>query len=199
MFSDTLVGVRSHELRATRRDAGLSASTVARAAGTSVPNLSAYERGAKRPSAATLHRLLSAIRCGADSPIHRYQLLTVPAAVALLRRALAEGWPTGDLLRIVRELRSNATHLRSGADVSAFLARPSTTGDERWDALIAGVVAMEALEREGKEPPWTRMKSLPYMWFVGSMPALDGDALAHTPPSLLVRGVVVDRRDLESV
>ena len=47
-------------LRTARRDAGLTQSELARRGGTSQATLSAYESGAKVPSAETLARLLAA-------------------------------------------------------------------------------------------------------------------------------------------
>lgn len=47
-------------IRRARQQAGLTQVELARRAGTSQATLSAYERGSKRPSVATLERLLSA-------------------------------------------------------------------------------------------------------------------------------------------
>ncbi|MHB1783815.1 MAG: helix-turn-helix domain-containing protein [Acidimicrobiales bacterium] len=187
------------ELRAARRQAGLTLRDVARAAGTSESNVSAYERGSKRPSAATSERLHAALAVGRTSPIHANTLLTVPAAAASLRFGLRRSWATVDLLRIVRELVSNAAWVKTDADVAAFFARPSTTGDERWDAMLAGVVENLSLKTGRPVPEWTAGHALHQLWFVGSVAALDAYALAHTPPSLRVRGVVVDEESLESV
>ena len=191
--------VSGYELRSARQESGLNLATVARAAGTSATNVSAYERGAKRANADTLARLDAAVRAGSHSPIHRNRLVTVPAAAAAIRSGLRHGWSTADLLRIVRELRNNAAHLRNDTDLAAFYARPSTTGDRRWDALLAGVTEMDAL-RDGRDVPgWARGHDLPHLWFVGSSPSLHAHALVHTPASLAVRGVVLDGASLESV
>jgi len=191
--------VSPYELRSARRKSGLSLATVARAAGTSATNVSAYERGTKRANDATLARLCAAVRAGSDSPIHRNRLVTVPAAAAAIRSGLRRGWATADLLRIVRELRSNAEHLRNDTDRDAFYAQPSTTGDRRWDALLAGVTEMDAL-RDGRDVPgWARGHDLPHLWFVGSSPSLHPHALVHTPSPLAVRGIVLDGAALESV
>ena len=188
-----------YKLRSARQERGLSLAAVARAAGTSATNVSAYERGAKRANAGTLARLDAAVRAGPESPIYRNHLLTVPAAAAAIRSGLRRGWSTADLLRIVRELRNNAAHLRNDTDHAAFYAPPSTTGDRRWDALLAGVTEMDAL-RDGRDVPgWARGHDLPHLWFVGSSPSLRAHALVHTPASLAVRGVVLDGASLESV
>jgi transcriptional regulator with XRE-family HTH domain len=188
-----------YEMRETRHRNGLSLAAVARAAGTSATNVSAYERGEKRANSATQARLDAAVRAGSDSPIHRNHLVTVPAAAAAIRAGLRKAWSTADLLRIVRELRSNAAHLRNDTDRAAFYAQPSTTGDRRWDALLAGVTEMDAL-RDGRDVPgWARGHDLPHLWFVGSSPSLHAHGLAHTPSPLAVRGIVLDVAALESV
>jgi transcriptional regulator with XRE-family HTH domain len=186
------------ELR-ERRGRRLTLAQVARAAGTSESNVSAYERGAKAPSARTLARLLAAIDAGPDSPVHAHTLLTFPAAAALIRRGLRAGWSTADLLRVVRELRSNERLLTTDADRAAYLAEPSTTGDPRWDAMLAANAENLALRDDRPAPEWSRGHALPTFWFVGSGPALRAYAFARTPISMQVRGVIVDPADLEAV
>ena len=182
-----------------RRKNGLTLREVARSGGTSEPNVSAYERGAKRPSARTLERLVAVIEAGADSPVHRGQLLTASATAAALRQGLRLGWSTADLLRLVREMRSNATLVAEPADRAAFFAAPSTTGDPRWDAMLAASVEDLCL-RHGLDPPaWTIGHALPTFWFVGSSHSLDAYVFARTPISMQVRGVMVDPADLEAV
>jgi len=191
--------MRSWELREHRRRRGLTLAAVARAAGTSESNVSAYERGTKVPNERTRARLSAVVEAGADSVVHARRLLTVPAAAAQLRRGLREGWLTADLLRVVREMRSNASHLDTESDRRAFFSAPSTTGDRRWDAMLAGVVEDLALEDGVEAPAWCRGRPLEEFWFVGSAPSLHAWAFARTPMSLQVRGVMVDPADLEAV
>lgn len=96
-------------------------------------------------------------------------------------------------------MRSNAAQLESEADRAAFLAEPSTTGDPRWDAMLAGCVEDLALHHSWEIPEWTRGHALPTFWFVGQAPSLRAYAFAHSPISLQVRGVMVDPHDLQSV
>jgi len=186
-------------LREQRRRAGLSLAAVARAAGTSESNVSAYELGRKRLRGETRARLEAAIACGASSPIHTYGLLTAPATAAALRRGLRDGWPTADLLRVPREFRANHRHLSSPADRAAAVARPSTTGDQRWDVLLAGVVEDLSLRAGDSAPAWTQSSTLSEFWFVSSAPTLEALAFANTCPSLLLRGVVLDDSELTAV
>jgi len=198
LITDTmLVMLVTEDLRSERLAAGVSAAALARAAGTSETNVAAYERGAKEPSPATVGRLRLLLAAGAQSPIFRFRLLTVPAAAAAIRRGLRQGWSTADLLRVVRECLSNAKWAAAPADRSAFFSPPSTTGDRRWDALLAGAVEHYCLEKGYDVPGWTRGKAVRGLWFVtaGAAPL----ALASSPPSLRVRGVVLDRAELTSV
>lgn len=151
------------------------------------------------PTVRTLDRIAATVNAGADSPVHRHRLLTVPATAAGLRRGLRERWSTADLLRLVREMRSNADELRTAEDRAAFFASPSTTGDARWDAMLAGCVEDLALRMGLEVPAWTRGHALPTFWFVGSSAALRAYAFARSPMSLQVRGVMVDPADLEAV
>src|ERR1700733_12950889 len=96
------------DVRAARRASGLTAKQIARAIGTSETNIAAYERGAKVPNAATMARIKAAIAAGANSPIFVNRLMTVPATSAAIRKGLRAGWSTSDLLRLVKESRSNA-------------------------------------------------------------------------------------------
>jgi transcriptional regulator with XRE-family HTH domain len=181
------------------RSHGLTLRQVARAAGTSETNVSAYERGTKVPSQRTLGRIVAVVDAGAQSVIHTRNLMTVPATAAALRAGLRAGWRTADLLRLVREMRSNERFITDDADRAAFLAEPSTTGDPRWDAMLAGVTEEMAMRENVPVPEWTRGKALPEFWFVSEGLSLRAYAFAHSPFSLQVRGVMLDPSDLESV
>jgi len=112
---------------------------------------------------------------------------------------LFDGWKNADLLRLVREMRSNSAQVVIPADRAIFLAEPSTTGDARWDAMLAGSVEELAMRNAWEVPEWTRGHALPTFWFVGSSPSLRAYAFARSPFPLQVRGVMVDPADLESV
>ncbi|MGQ0466981.1 MAG: helix-turn-helix domain-containing protein [Sporichthyaceae bacterium] len=189
------------QLRERRRRAGLTLGQVARAAGTAESNVSAYERGAKKPGVAAAGRIEAAIDAGRDGVVHARSLLTVPAAAAALRAGLRAGWPTADLLRVVRQMRTDLRHLEGHAEPQwlAFLAAPSTTGDQRWDAMLAGVIEGCALSAGRPVPAWTAGRVLERFWWVGEVASLRAYCFAHSPFSLQIRGVLVDPTDLEAV
>ena len=191
--------MKGWELRERRHKAELTLAQVARAAGTSESNVSAYERGAKAMNHRTLQRLTAAIEAGGASIVHQRQLVTVPAAAAAIRKGLRAGWSRADLVRVIRELRSNAASITAPTDRAAFFAEPSTTGDARWDAFLAGVVEDLALRGQWPPPAWSAGHGLNEFWFVGGESNLQAYAFARSPISLHIRGVVVDPDDLESV
>jgi transcriptional regulator with XRE-family HTH domain len=189
------------ELRELRKAQNLTLGAVSRAAGTSASNLSAYEHGRKQPNQATLNRLQASIAVGAASPIHRSALVTVPACAAAIRADLRSGQASrADTLRYVREMINNTSFVvGNDADRAAFFAEPSTTGDQRWDALLAGVVDCLAQQYGFEAPSWTASRYVTPFWFVGSTPALHAYAYSHSPAPLANRGVFIDPADLESV
>lgn len=188
-----------HRLRLDRRRAGLTLAQVARATGTSESNISAYERGTKRPNQATLARLCTATAVPALSPLHQRHLSTVPALAAGVRRGLRAEWSTADLLRLVRQAVGESALLTTDEEWAAFLARPSTTGDQRWDVLVAGTADLVALRHDRPVPGWTAGRTLRRPWWVGEPDALRAYVFARSPFSLSVRGVLLDPADLEAV
>lgn len=186
-------------MRERRRRSGLTLAQVSRASGTAESNVSAYERGAKVPRQRTISRILATVDAGTSSVVHERRLLTFPAAAAALRRGVKQGWSTADLLRLVRQVRSDSRWLVTDADRAAFFAEPSTTGDQRWDAMLAANAENLALESGLPVPPWTAGHALPTFWFVGSTPSLHAYAFSRTPISMQVRGVMVDPADLDAV
>ncbi len=187
--------------RQERAARGLKQADVARAAGTSSSNVSAYEIGSKTPKAGTAARIEACISAGADSPIHRHRLLTVPACAARIRRDLRAGErDNAALLRHVAQMLSHAAHVDDDLDVAAFVSEPSTTGDRRWDTLLAAAVERLVARRAWGDPPtWTNAEPLATCWFVGRNRTLHAYAFAHSPAAMHARGIMVDPADLESV
>jgi hypothetical protein len=85
------------------------------------------------------------------------------------------------------------TRRRITADV------PLTTGSDRFDALLAGIVEYACASHGVVAPPWVNDESffLNRWWFVSGMASLHADALVHSPISLARRGVFVTHGALE--
>ena len=100
-------------------------------------------------------------------------------------------------LRILAKALSATRSLTEPADVVRFLGEPPTTGDERWDVLLAAAVARECRLRGISAPTWTDTQGMEPWWF----PALIDEALIpltiqRTPPELSSKGIWLDERAL---
>ncbi len=124
---------------------------------------------------------------------------TVADLAQEVSRSLAAQERTGDTLRLVRQFIMN---LECASDpLGMFRDEPSSTGDPRWDALIAGVVEDFALHRGIEPPPWVfqEQRYLSTWWFVTSIDAMRPTAVVQTPAALSGRGVFVQRASLVNV
>lgn len=75
--------------------------------------------------------------------------------------------------------------------VSLVQDEPRPTGDERFDALLAGIVEYSCARHGMIAPAWVDDSSrfLETWWFVSGMRTLHANAIAHSPISLARRGV----------
>lgn len=187
------------ELREARVAAGLTLAQVARAAGTTASNLSAYETGAKRPQPDTVDRVMAMIGVGPHSAIHRQTMHTFPALAALIRAGLKKEWTTADCLRVIRSAIASTKWLATANEWDAFLAKPSTTGDQRWDTMLAGVAELLADQEGHTAPAWVDRSGLPCFWWPGDGDALRAYVFARSPFPLRRRGIMLDPADLDAV
>jgi hypothetical protein len=68
---------------------------------------------------------------------------------------------------------------------------PGATGDERWDALFAGLAEHLAM-RDGKAAPrWSTSRGLRRFWFPFDTPGARAQALVQAPAAFRRRGVFV--------
>jgi transcriptional regulator with XRE-family HTH domain len=190
------------KLRDLRRQLGLTQVELARRAGTSQAAISAYEAGAKTPSLATLERLAAAMGAEVDlvgpRPAYRGSMAQVAA------RLRETGGPEGDKNYAIRLCADFLTWARRAAayEVVRSVAQPPPgTGEERFDALIAGVAEMACLSAEVASPPWVRQRSgsLRPWWFTTEKESLWPYLMVHTPAALAGRGVFIDADSLHSV
>ena len=86
-----------------------------------------------------------------------------------------------------------------GTRTSIVDRQPATTGSERYDALLAGIVELACASHQVVAPPWVNDESyfLGEWWFISGIRSLHADALVHSPISLARRGVFVTQGALE--
>lgn len=103
-------------------------------------------------------------------------------------------------LRILAKGLSEARSLTEAADIVRYLQEPASTGDLRWDVLLASAIARECRMRRIDAPKWTDVDGLEPWWF----PALVDETLIpmivqRTPPELSSKGIWLDERALVGV
>lgn len=199
-------------LRRARIGAGLTQAELARRSGTSQPTLSAYERGRKTPNAGTLVRLLAVAGATLDTA-------DLPATIRdwLRRRHNPSQKPPSDAFAgtaarvsagepwnfVLRELLDGVYrwHHVSGPAAVATLARdePDLTGDQRFDALLAGLAEHLAAAHGYARPHWTcdPKRFLDHWWFPHSRRGFDALALRDAPAAFRRRGVMLHPSMLE--
>ena len=71
------------------------------------------------------------------------------------------------------------------------LPRPDSTGSERYDAMLGGIVEYACATHRVLAPSWVNDPQffLDEFWFVSGMKSLHADAIVHSPISFKRRGV----------
>lgn len=102
-------------------------------------------------------------------------------------------------LRILANALSDSRSLTEPADVIRFLQKPSSTGDQRWDVLLASAVERECRLWGLDAPKWTNVHGLEPWWFPGLIDeSLIPLTIQRTPPELASKGIWLDERALEA-
>ncbi|MEA1903708.1 MAG: hypothetical protein U9N56_09305 [Actinomycetota bacterium] len=103
-------------------------------------------------------------------------------------------------LRILAKALSESRSLIDPADIVRFLQEPPSTGDRRWDVLLATAIARECRLRGVGAPKWTNVEGVEPWWF----PALVDKTLIpliiqRTPLELSSKGIWLDEKALSAV
>lgn len=191
------------ELRGARRRLDLTQAQAAEVLATSQANISAYERGRLEPGDGVAQRIRTLATLDQTSLYRTYLASTIPSTAAQLRKDLAEQRSETDMLRVVIQASDDFAKLHSPADRTFFLCEPSPTGSKQWDALLAGL-AVHLCRQAGMErtPLWTTNPALSLdhiWWFESASSLVRAYALKEAIPSMRARGVMMARRNLESV
>lgn len=190
-------------VRAARRARGLTQAQLAERAGVGRQWLVALEKGHDRAELGKVLAVLSALgltlttREAPAPPANRTWLTATDTADAI--REELERDDTDFALRLLGRALSEFAELTDPSDRAAFLAEPASTGDHRWDTLIAASIA-RACRKAGLRPPeWTRTQPLASWWFPVYDPVLTARTMQRTPVDLAARGIWLDERALQVV
>lgn len=187
-----------------REERGLTQSSIASLMGATQPVVARLEGGGRDPRLSTIERYAAAL--GVELAIAQAAGVDRPSigrlAARLRARLEASDEAATDTFREVVQFVDDASRL-DGPSLSAALGPvPVSTGDRRWDALLAATAEWLA-ERTGIEAPrWTAIasRSLPAPgWFVTPDRRLHRLVRASTPASFARHGVYLDGASLESV
>ena len=124
----------------------------------------------------------------------------VEAAAAGIAAAL-EDQDTASAFRCVVQMLDDLGRVDPESGEALIQNEPDTTGDQRWDALLAGVVERACHRNSLPIPAWTTDPSrfLRRWWFFVPSPSLAASAFAEAPAALANRGVFLHASSLESV
>jgi transcriptional regulator with XRE-family HTH domain len=190
-------------IRDARQAAGITQLEMAKRAGTAQPAVAAYESGARTPSLGTLQRLLGACEYDVEL-LARPRVRRGAASLAELARTIEEDLGQGreqDALRLLFGFADDFRGSSRPGQASLLRDEPPPTGDQRFDAALAGVAELFAMEGGIAVPggvngtgrfaePW---------WFVTSRPEFHAYVLANTPAVLARHGVFMAREVFDRV
>lgn len=153
------------------------------------------------PEASAIHGRIQpdprgGVRPGAGRP--RRTWMTARETADAIRQEL-RGGDEDFALRMVARLVADLRSLSRPADVARCLTAPSSTGDERWDTLLAVAVSRECRRLGIDAPAWTNVRPLPSWWFpLLADPILTARTMQRTPIDFSTRGIWLDANALET-
>jgi hypothetical protein len=119
-----------------------------------------------------------------------------------IARAISDELKRGDdvfALRVLAKALSEFRSLTDPADVVRFLQEPPSTGDRRWDVLVASAIARECRMRGIGAPSWTDVEGVEPWWFPGLVDEiLIPLTIQRTPAELASKGIWLDVRALSA-
>jgi hypothetical protein len=121
-----------------------------------------------------------------------------PMTLASLARFVAAEQDFDTQWRLVVEFLKEYHQEPAEVRLGLLEGSPAPTGDERWDALFAGLAEHLAM-REGKAAPtWSASRGLRRFWFPFDAPGARAQALVHAPAALRRRGVFVADYEIDA-
>ncbi|MBE1876705.1 hypothetical protein [Myceligenerans pegani] len=128
--------------------------------------------------------------------------MTLNSLADVVRSELAGPRPDQNfLLRMAAQAISDYRSLHTPADQDRFLRRPDSTGERRWDAMLAAIAEREARRSRREIPEWVydNVYVLSPWWFLSPTESLRAYSLQHSAPEFAIRNIFIDVASLESV
>ncbi len=119
-----------------------------------------------------------------------------PATLVVLAGWLRDAEPR-EQWRMVAEFLHEYQHEPAGERLALLREEPPPTGDEHWDAFLAGLAEHLSAKEGRAAEPWTEERVLPRFWFPFDTAAARVDAMVHVPSAFRRRGVIVADRALD--
>jgi DNA-binding Lrp family transcriptional regulator len=120
--------------------------------------------------------------------------LTIPELAERLRPLIARD-ETDRALRLLLDTVNQIPLVADLHQLDPVLDAPPSTGDPRWDALVAGAVRYQLRQVGVPAPGWTRHEPLPSWWWPAGRGARAAFAVQSTPPELARLGIWIDGRN----
>lgn len=179
-------------LRRARRSRHLTQAELATRLDVTRMTVSRLERGGD----VAISTALAALgECGLEIAPRRRRTWATLREVAVGIRSDLEREDEGFAIRRLRVALSDFAGLADG-DVADCLDRPASTGDDRWDTLLAVVAARTARSRGLSAPVWTKRRRLPEPWFPLEQSSLMVDLIRQrTAPEFAAKNIYVDERE----
>jgi hypothetical protein len=117
-------------------------------------------------------------------------------AVADLAARLLRAADDGTRWKLVWEFLEEYRWESRGAQSSLLADEPPSTGDERWDALLAALAEHLAAKNDLAPPDWAELRVLRRPWFPAQLRVQRADALVHAPAAFRKHGVYLSATDL---
>jgi transcriptional regulator with XRE-family HTH domain len=192
-------------LRDVRLRKGLSQADVAAQTGTTQSAIARLESGSSDPRLSTVQRYAEAVGARLAAPTVEPGPSLEQTAADVQMSLHSEG--AGEALRQVIQFLDEVKAVDSASVRDAVRVEPDSTGDRRWDALLAGVAEYVSRRAGLRVPGWTAApgRFLDRFWFViedilgRPAPGLAAAAFVSSPAELAGRGVFLDRSSLVSV
>lgn len=185
-------------IRAARETNSLTQRELAKLVGLAQPRIAEIESDSHNVSFSRIEELLKSLHLKItyiESPLITAWETAIHMADALKSEKEDLVW------RHFIQLNDDLNRAEDAMKVALAITEAPSTGEENYDALIAGLVDHVLSSHKLPLPSWVVHKSryLSKPWDVEPIPALQGAARKSTPKAFRSRGIFLSSRELQSV